>query len=50
MFTFPLVDFFFTSFVQKINLAFWCDLINLPGVNLQRLEASSISYSIIKYF
>ena len=30
----------FTSFVEKIYLAFWCYLINLPEVYLQRIDAS----------
>ena len=37
------------GFVQKIHLAFWCGLINVPVAQLQRLEASGFSYSIVKY-
>ena len=40
---------FLASFVQKISLVFWCDLINLLAVHLQRLEASGFSYSVITY-
>ena len=34
---------FFASFVQKINSAFWCYLINFRAVFSQRLEASDFS-------
>ena len=33
----------FASFVQKINLTFWCHLINLSVIYSQRLEASGFS-------
>ena len=34
----------FASFVHKIHLAFWCYLMNLPVVYLQKLEASGFFY------
>ena len=43
MFTF--LKNLFASFVQKINFAFWCFLINLSAVYSQRPEASVFSVS-----
>ena len=40
IFTFSVLDLFFVNFVEKNHLAFWCYLINLLPVYLQRLEAS----------
>ena len=37
---------FLVSFVQKLYLALWCYLINLPVVYSQRLEASGFSSCI----
>ena len=37
MFTFSILDLF-CKFCPKIDLAFCCCLINLPAVQLQRLE------------
>ena len=41
MFIFSVLDLFLASFVQKIHLAFWCYLTNLPVVYSQRLEVCS---------
>ena len=48
MFTFSILDLFRT-FCSKIDLAFWCCLINLPVVQSQRLEASDFPCRIIIY-
>ena len=40
----------FASFVHKIHLAFWCYLMNLPVVYLQKLEASGFFYLNIYVF
>ena len=42
MFTFSILDLF-CKFCPKINLPFWCCLIDLPVFQSERLEASGFS-------
>ena len=48
VFLFSIFEFF-CKFFPKINLAFWCCLINLPVVWSQRLEASGFPFSALVF-